>query len=238
MFYKKDGGYNYIMKKFKKILIWSIICISVGCLITLYIINSKNKGSIIQKVPVAISQLSDIKNIYKKLKMGDIITKKITSANNLITTEVELSQTITLDSSWGSLSIFKKVQKIHFYGTGIYTEDMSSLSKNDIIVDNKKNIVTVKVPKPQVKMVTIDESKTEYEPVDKGFLRFGSIKLLPSENEIMLQEMKKRMTDEMQNSDNYTKALENTKDSVKNMIKNIITNYAGTNYDINIVYKD
>lgn len=168
--------------------------------------------------------VADSNDTSKKFIAKDAVVKKIQQKQKLITTEVEIKSKVTIDNSWGNISIFKKLQNISFTGKGVYVVDLSLLKSNNISIDSNNNIITVKIPKPKVELVTIDESKTVYETPEKGLLRFGDIKLTPQEHEIMVENVKKTMTEKMNETEYSDKALTNSKRSMETLIKSILNN--------------
>jgi hypothetical protein len=227
----KEGFLN------RKTIIWTVLCMVIGFYISYSIFVSPQKESILQKVPVAVHQLSDIKNVFKKMVSKDIVVDSLKGKKELITMEAQMNDTITWDDSWGSLDIFKKLQRIHFFGTGIYVVDLSGLKSENVIVDNNKKVVDVTVSGPTIKSVTLDEEKTTYEAVEKGLLRFGDIKLLPEEHQIILQEIKNKMTEKMRESDMYEQALKNSEDSIKDIIQSVVSGQTRQNYTVNIHFE-
>lgn len=168
--------------------------------------------------------VADANDTSKKFITKDTVIKKIQQKQKLITTEVEINEKITIDNSWGDISVFKKLQNISFTGKGVYVVDLSSLKSTNISIDSNNNILTVKIPKPKVELVTIDESKTVYETPEKGLLRFGDIKLTPQDHEIMVGNVKKTMTQKMNEAEYSDKALTNSKRSMETLIKSILNN--------------
>lgn len=168
--------------------------------------------------------VADANDTSKKFITKDTVIKKIQQKQKLITTEVEINEKITIDNSWGDISVFKKLQNISFTGKGVYVVDLSSLKSTNISIDSNNNILAVKIPKPKVELVTIDESKTVYETPEKGLLRFGDIKLTPQDHEIMVGNVKKTMTQKMNEAEYSDKALTNSKRSMETLIKSILNN--------------
>lgn len=168
--------------------------------------------------------VADANDTSKKFITKDAVIKKIQQKQKLITTEVEINEKATIDNSWGDISVFKKLQNISFTGKGVYVVDLSSLKSTNISIDSSNNVLTVKIPKPKVELVTIDESKTVYETPEKGLLRFGDIKLTPQEHEIMVENVKKTMTQKMNETEYSNKALTNSKRSMETLIKSILNN--------------
>lgn len=168
--------------------------------------------------------VADANDASKKFMTKDAVVKKIKQKQKLITTEVEMNEKVTIDNSWGDISVFKKLQNISFTGKGVYVVDLSLLKSSNISIDSNNNVITVKIPKPKVELVTIDESKTVYETPEKGLLRFGDIKLTAQEHEVMIENVKKTMSEKM-NEEKYSKeALTNSQKSMEHILKSILNN--------------
>ncbi|MCD2349001.1 DUF4230 domain-containing protein [Clostridium guangxiense] len=168
--------------------------------------------------------VADANDASKKFITKDTVIKKIQQKQKLITTEVEINEKVTIDNSWGNIGIFKKMQNISFTGKGVYVVDLSLLKSSNVSIDSNNNILTVKILKPKVELVTIDESKTVYETPEKGLLRFGDVKLTPEEHEIMIENVKKAMREKMNENEYSNKALTNSQKSMENIIKSILNN--------------
>lgn len=173
-------------------------------------------------------------NISKELISRDVIVDKLQEKEELITLEADLSQSMTIDDSWGTLGIFKKISKINYAGKGIYVIPLSDIKPNDINVTN--TVISIKIPEPSVKSITIDEDKTTFETTQKGFLRFGDIKLTPSENQEMVKMVKEKMLLKMKSSELYDKAKESSEKIFKKLIKTILGDKAYSQYDVKVGY--
>ncbi|MFD3155293.1 DUF4230 domain-containing protein [Haloimpatiens sp. FM7330] len=173
-------------------------------------------------------------NSSKKILTRDAVINSMKGKNELITLETKLKENITIDNSWGDLKIFKKIQNIHFYGTGVYCLDLSKITAKDISIDNVQKKLSINISKPYVKNITIAEKKTEYETVENGLLRFGEIKLEPSEYETILSEAKIKMLSKIKTLDIYNKAADASKKSVIDFLENIMKKTNTQKYKIEI----
>lgn len=178
----------------------------------------KYSNATIQKInPVKSSTES------KRYISEESILENILSQQKVIVTEVTLKEKITVDNSYGSLEIFKKVQSIYFIGKGAYTVDLSKIEKSDITLDNDNNTLSVVLPSPTVldDNIYIDEKQTSYEEVKKGLLRFGEIKFTSSEYSNLLTYIKEKMKEKLIEEEYTEKAKENTTSFINNLFSNI-----------------
>lgn len=200
-----------------------LVCLCTGFFLAyMFFVSPKAGGN-----PWVIAKTKDSS---KKFITKETLVNEIKQKQKLITTEVNLTEKITIDNSWTNLSIFKKIQNINFVGTGIYSVDLSNLTSNDVNIQG--NTISITLPKPSVEMVNIDENKTTYEPTENGLFRFGDIKLSTEDHETLRSDVIERMKDKMLESKYYNTALENSKKAINNLVSAI--NSSGNNYNIKI----
>ena len=156
-----------------------------------------------------------------KIASEDTIVNKIHNVNKLVPLEIDLNENIVIDNSWGNLDIFKKIQKVHFYGTGNYSVDLSTINKKNININKVTNTISITIPKPVVDYISIDRDKTTYEGTDNGLFNFGHIKLSADEYNIIEKEVKTRMTEKLKNDEHYNKAVDNAKQNLSNILKTV-----------------
>ncbi|KHO40508.1 DUF4230 domain-containing protein [Clostridium tetani] len=175
-----------------------------------------------------------IEKMSRKTITRDAVVKKIQEKQDLITMEVELNNKVILDDSWGNLDIFKKVISIDFYGTGIYTVDLAKLNRENVLIQPSKTI-TIRIPKPKVKSITLNEDKTTFK-TENGLFRFGEIKITPAENQILSKKAKEKMNEQLNEKHLVESALSKTKKSIEKSIHSILLPYE--NYNIVIKFID
>lgn len=206
----------------KRTIFLIVLCLLIGSFALYKFYDNSNSH------PWTISKTEDNS---KRFISKETIVKSIKQKQKLITTEINMNETMAIDNSWGDLAVFKKVQNIDFVGTGIYTVDLSDLSSKNIEIKN--NIIKISIPKPSVESITLDENKTVYNKTDRGLLRFGEIKLSTEDQQLLLKTVKDKMKDKMLEENYYNTAINNSKKSMINLLNSIIdkTNNA---YEIQI----
>ncbi len=227
-----------VMRKRTTLLI--IFCISAGFFAAVYLIGPRFLGArkqIPTLIPMAVNQLADIDRAMQKLILEEVLVKEIKQKQELITMEVELTEEIVWDDTWGQVELFKKSQKVHFTAKGLYVTDLHLLQPEHIQVDRDMPTMTLYIPRPYVKTITIEEEKTKFEAVQKGWLRFGEIKLTPSQQQIMAQQVKSKMTEKMQGNSMYEDALKNTKRSVQSLLETILQGQGTHAYEVHIEFQ-
>ena len=153
---------KYKFKTFK--LIFLIIFIIFLSLILLY---TKYPNKLKNLLPNALNIKSS------EILTEDTLINEIKDVNKLIPLEIELSETLTVDNTYFNLDIFKKSKKITFFANCSYSIDFSTLSTNNIKIDNSNKEIYITIPKIDIFSIDIDENKTIYGDTEVGLLRFG-----------------------------------------------------------------
>ena len=94
----------------------------------------------------------------------------------------ELSDVGTItDTGLFNLGMFTKNQVITYYGTAVYTVDLSKLSKSDIVFNEEEKMITLKIPHAKQEEINIPEDKIQFSDPERGLLAFGDIKATPEQ---------------------------------------------------------
>ncbi len=139
---------------------------------------------------------------FKNAILGEAMQKK-----ELIVMEQSLKIPTTFSKAGlFDFPIFSKVKNVVYYGTGVYTIDLSKLDENSISVDMESNIVSIEIPHTCLQYINPDLDKTEFEDTEKGLLSFGDIKLTTEEQNQVEQASLNMMRDRLIQSELFTKA--------------------------------
>ncbi len=144
---------------------------------------------------------------YTAADFQDAVLGGASEHQELIVFEQELSIPTTLTKSGlGNLAIFSKMKNITYYGTGVYTVDLSRMDSDHILVDEDDQVVTILIPHTVLQYVNAELEKTEFEETDKGLLSFGDIKLTPEETGILETAVLSAMRERLDAPDMYAEA--------------------------------
>lgn len=165
-------------------------------------------------------------NINKSTIETEFITEeniidKLKTTNKLVTLEIELSQTIKIDKSFGSSELFSKYQYINFFADCSYYVDMSNLNKDDIIIDKLNNKLTLVIPKPEIYLISIKKDKTTLGDSVNGLFRFGDVNLSLDEISKLEENVYNSFKNIISVDDVYAKALSSSDIALKNFISQI-----------------
>lgn len=211
--YKKKNTSNV----FKKIFLFLLIL-----LVFIYI---KYPTKIQKLLPQSLNIQSN--NILTE----DTIINKIKDVNKLIPLEIELSQTLTVDNTYFNLDIFKKSKKITFFANCSYSIDFSSLSNNNIKINNSTKNIKITVPKIDIFSIDIDENKTIYGDTEVGFFRFGDLKLSSEEINELYSSANDMFRKQMNNQNFFNQTLQNSQKSLEALLFNL----TGEHYNITLI---
>ncbi|WP_051623583.1 DUF4230 domain-containing protein [Clostridium hydrogeniformans] len=221
------------MIKLKRKLIifstFSLIFIIIGSIIMYKILKPSSK-------PKELWVLPNVERPYSRFITKETLIKEIRQKHEIIPMEIELKEEVTINNTLFDMEIFKKLQTIHFFGKGIYSIDLSNIKNETLKVDKNKKIVTLEIPKPTIKAITIEDSKTLYESPTLGILRFGDVTLTPKEYEILINQVKERMSSKLMDGEIYDEAISNSENSLVNIISPILSTTDYSSYKIKISF--
>lgn len=167
--------------------------------------------------------ITDNSNINKpKFATTESLVNEIRAVNKIVPLELELSDEIVINDSWGDLDILKKIKKINFYANCSYYIDLSTLSSESI--KNTSNSIELHVSKPEVLSINILSDKTVYNEPELGLLRFGDISLSSEEYGLIYNDVVKVFTNKMLSEELYSKALTESETSLKKLVSDLVGN--------------
>lgn len=172
--------------------------------------------------------ITDNTNINRpKYASTESLVNEIKSVNKIVPLEIELSEEIVVNDSWGSLGIFEKIKTIKFYANCSYFIDLSAIDTSD--VETSSNSLNISIPKPQVLSVNILGDKTLYNEPELGLFRFGDITLTSEEYGVIYNDISKVFNDKMMSDELYEQALTSSKTAIEDLLKDLLNNDAKIN---------
>lgn len=176
--------------------------------------------------------LTDNTNINNpKYSSTESLVNEIRSVNKIIPLEMELSEEIIINDSWGDLRIFEKVKHINFFAKCSYSIDLSSLSTE--CVKNTNNNISITIPKPKVESISIIPNKTLYNQTEVGLFRFGDIEISSESYGLIYNDVIDAFYSKMMSEELYNQSL----DASTNTIKKIISDLIGDNITIDVIFE-
>ena len=176
--------------------------------------------------------MSDINST--EIITDESLINEVRNVNKMIPLEIDLSQSLTIEENFANISAFRKSKKITFYATCSYTLDFSTITNNDITIDDTSNKIYIKITKPDNFNIYIDESKTKYYEPELGFLRFSDIQLTSEDYGEIYEKLNECFSSKMKDKSLYDQCLSNA----ENNIENILLNLTQKSYNVTITFKD
>ena len=135
--------------------------------------------------------------------------------------------------NWG---VFTKNQLITYNGTVVYTVDLSTLRKGDIIVDDENMTITLRIPHAVQEEINIPEDQIQFGDTTKGLLAFGDIKMTAEQAAQVQSEARKKMQQKLDDDKVIETADRFAKLSVWEMYTPIIKGVA-KNYSLEVQFR-
>ena len=170
-----------------------------------YLMPSQQNSPAAAPVPLADADLTiDNHGLfgYTAADFQDAILESASEHQELIVMEQPLSISTTITKAGlASLPIFSKMKDVTYYGTGVYTVDLSGLNSTRILVDDEAKTVLVLIPHARLQYVNAEVEKTEFEDTEHGILAFGELKLTAEETKLLETSVHDAMTARLSSED-------------------------------------
>jgi len=136
------------------------------------------------------------------VEFEEAVLEAASEHSELIVMEQPLSIPTTITKSGlGNLAIFSKVKDVTYYGTGVYTVDLSKIDAKHIRTDLFNRSVNILIPHAVLQYVNPDLSRTEFQDTEKGWLAFGDIKLSAEESNELEKSVMSAMEERLNRDD-------------------------------------
>lgn len=202
--------------KLKRKILFFFIVIIISLSSFLFLKSIYNK-----KFTPSLPVINSVNNL--RFISEESLLKRINNVNKLITLELELSQVVTIDQSYGDLDILKKYKRIKFHSNCSYYIDLSQITKDDLLYNEGLNILDITIPNPKIYNISIDKEKSNEETSVNGFLRFGEIKLTTEEFKNLELEVIEDLEKKLNDQPLFDEAKVKTKVSIENLIKDFVS---------------
>lgn len=215
----------------KKIKLKSIICIILCMAIIAVLIWSMNRKQQKDSTPYndGIEQL-DLNSIYLKnsgvqVDFSDVIVRNENESRKLIVYEQEATVSIQLTDSLIKKLDFdwlKKTQKVSYAGKGYFMVDLDRLTEKDIMVDENKKLITIKIGHAYLQAIEINPEDIVIDEVKESLLARGDIKLSVADYNVIEKELKTKLETKYNSALNGQKADDIALKMVKNIYEPIV----------------
>ncbi|MBO4235459.1 MAG: DUF4230 domain-containing protein [Firmicutes bacterium] len=230
-------GRKRSIRSFIRGLILGLIAAAVACFFLGKAYIEKNYGT------HTIGEISE-DNVIEEHAVGftavdfqDAILGEAVGHSELIVMEepMQLSTTLLKEGPW-EWEVFRRAKNITYYGTGVYTVDLSKLAASQIKVDDANKKVTVTVPSAKLQYVNPDYEKIEFEDTDKGLLAFTDIKLTAEEQATLENSVLEEMRTHLSSPDLMASANEFAKMKIWELFQPLVTSVS-PEYKVEVIVK-
>ena len=143
---------------------------------------------------------------YNKVDFTNAVLGAASKKELLVVYEQEVAAETEVSDAFLNWDIFKKTKKIHSYGTGAYTVDMTHIASDAIDVDTDRHTVTVTIPKTTLQYLEIDDNKTTFEDTEHAIFGFGDIQMTEEQQKEVDTQVRHSMLDALLQDDLFSKA--------------------------------
>ena len=130
----------------------------------------------------------------------------------------------------------KKTQKVSYTGTGYFVVDLDNLTKENILDDKDKKILTIKIGHAYLQAIEIDPDKIIVDEVKKGLLTWGDIELTVKDYNVIEKELRNRLEEKFNTAENGQKADETALRMVKEVYEPVVK-AIDKDYDVVVEFK-
>lgn len=130
---------------------------------------------------------------YNRFDLQNAVLGEAREKRSLVVLEQDVQVDSQISQALANIGVFEKTKTVHSAGTGVYTVDLSRLSRRKVQVDMEAGLVTLSIPHAALSYIVIDPEKTVFEETEKAFLAFGEIKLTPEQQTLLETSVKQTM---------------------------------------------
>lgn len=209
-----------ISRKLRNILIGILIAISTIGIGSVILKNNQPKE------PKSVyHQVMVIEEENQKVLEEETVVESLQDCMELNVLSVSLNKNIKIEQGdW-----FKKSKDIQFNLTGEYVLDFSTITNENVQVDNYNQSIKI-FSKPLEYKVYFNESQTEFSDTNKAWYVFGDVEISPEHMEQIKANLKDNITKEMDNELKYAEERANK------CIQEVLSKLTKNTYQIEIIF--
>ena len=209
-----------ISRRLRNILIGILIVISI-----LGIGSTIHKNNQSSEPKSVYHQIMVIEEENQKILEEETVVESLQDCMELNVLSVSLNKNIKIEQGdW-----FKKSKEIQFNLTGEYVLDFSTITNENVQVDNYNQTIKI-FSKPLEYKVHFNESQTKFSDTNKAWYVFGDVEVSPEHMEQIKANLKDSITNEMDNELKYAEERANK------CIQEVLSKLTKNTYDIQLVW--
>ena len=146
-------------------------------------------------MPDHVSAPDDVMG-YKDSEIQEIIATENRELKQLIVYEQDIEAAMDITDMFLDIDWFKKKQTVHLTATAEYIIDLARITEEDVSVNRTDRIITVTIPRAELKNVVIDFSKTTFDDIERNIFGWGDIKLTPEQQNEVEKDLQEALLNE------------------------------------------
>lgn len=163
---------------------------------------------------------SDVEVDFSEVLLGkQEETRKLIVSTQEATVSTELSDRLLEKLDFDFL---KKTQKVSYTGTGYFVVDLDNLTRENIIEDKEKRIITIRIGHAYLQAIEIDPDEIIVDEVKEGLLARGDIELTVKDLNTIEKELKNRLETKFNTAENGQTADDHALGMVKEVYEPIV----------------
>ena len=186
----------------------------------------------------------DLDTIYLEasgveVSFSDVILSNHNETRKLIVSEQEATVSTELTDriiKQLDFDFMKKTQKVNYTGKGYFVVDLDSLTKDSVIEDKEKKVITIKIEHSYLQAIEIDPNNIIIDEVKEGLLARGDIELTLQDYNSIEKELRTRLEEKFNTAENGQAADDIALKMVKEVYEPIIK-AIDSRYSVNVEFK-
>ena len=173
-----------------------------------------------------------------RVSFSDVVLSPQGETRELIVSTQTATESVLLEDrviQQLDIDILKKHQTVSYTTTGYFVVNLESITEDDIIVDDEKKNVTIKIEHARLKDIVIDPEQVMFGDVQESFFNRGAMSMTVEDYNQIEQELKSKLETAFNSGDNLQKADDNALKMVKEVYEPVIK-AVDHRYELTIVF--
>ena len=225
-----------------KLLNAAVILVVVACLVTvaigLAIRSSDSAAAFNDNQAIDQSNVLVLDDSKTRVSFSDVVLSPQGETRELIVSTQTATESVLLEDrviQQLDIDILKKHQTVSYTTTGYFVVNLESITEDDIIVDDEKKNVTIKIEHARLKDIVIDPEQVMFGDVQESFFNRGAMSMTVEDYNQIEQELKSKLETAFNSGDNLQKADDNALKMVKEVYEPVIK-AVDHRYELTIVF--
>ncbi len=174
-----------------------------------------------------------------RVTFSDVVLSSQGETRELIVSTQKATESVLLED-WVikqlDLDILKKHQTVSYTSTGYFVVNLAAITEDDIIVDDEKKHITIRIEHARLRDIVIDPEQVTFGDVQEGFFNRGALSMTVEAYNKIEQKLKSKLEAAFNAGDNLQRADDIALRMVKEVFEPVIK-AVDRRYELTIVFK-